>query len=713
GAGEFTVPADTGVRTIVVSALGYRSDTLRLGFPPATFHRFLLEPSAIVLPEVVVTSEDPALTIIRRAIARKHQWIDRLASFTMEAFTRQVLRRDTAIASITEAATRGYWRAGDTLREVVIRRRQTANVNESFNFASVGTILNFNEDRIRFLGYNFVGPTADDALDFYDYKLLRTRSGNGRQTYDIRMIPRTRLTPLFSGTVSIDGDTYALAGVDVEPNEAFSVPFVREHRLRYAQQFALYDSLFWLPADIHIDGRFIIGIPGVTFPPIGFEQTSVISSYAINVPVPDSMFRKPRISVDSSARARDTTFWTSRDVLPLTSEERSAYRTLDSTKTLEVQFRPGGIAATLSAGGGPHLPLSLLDLSFNRVEGFHAGLSGKLDSLSHRFELHGSAAYAFASKYTSATAGGTLFLLPDRMLGVGADWVHRYERTPGWGPYDGFMNALTALFFKNDYYDYYRAEGWRAYLTYRPSASFNTRLVFTSEWEFAAPKATDYSFFHPSQSYRENPAADEGKMRSLRLEARLGREDLPIDFITTNSVGVSLEYASPVITGGDFSFTQYNLFGTLAVPTFGKSFLLRPQLRFRIAAGTTFGRAPRQDYFSVESSSSGAAPFGAMKAMDVKEYEGTRYVALHVEHNFRTLPFLALGIPFLYENNLELIVHGGTANAWGGDVVHHDGWYYEAGLSLNRVLELLRVDGTWRLSRPHGFRVTLGFANVL
>jgi len=54
-----------------------------------------------------------------------------------------------------------------------------------------------------------------------------------------------------------------------------------------------------------------------------------------------------------------------------------------------------------------------------------------------------------------------------------------------------------------------------------------------------------------------------------------------------------------------------------------------------------------------------------MRAMDVKEFTGTRYVALNLEHNFRSLPFLAMGIPFLYKNSFELIINGGIANAWG------------------------------------------------
>ena len=105
-----------------------------------------------------------------------------------------------------------------------------------------------------------------------------------------------------------------------------------------------------------------------------------------------------------------------------------------------------------------------------------------------------------------------------------------------------------------------------------------------------------------------------------------------------------------------------------------------------------------------------------MRGMNVKEYSGTGYIAVNAEHTFRSLPFLALGIPFLYENNIELIVYGGAARTWGTPglpLQTTDGWYTEAGFGINRIVDILRADFTWRLSAPRFFRLTLGFAQIL
>ncbi len=75
-----------------------------------------------------------------------------------------------------------------------------------------------------------------------------------------------------------------------------------------------------------------------------------------------------------------------------------------------------------------------------------------------------------------------------------------------------------------------------------------------------------------------------------------------------------------------------------------------------------------QRAFDIETGSSGLGPFGVMRAMAVKEFGGNSYLAVNAEHNFRSLPFLALGIPFLYKNNIELILHGGVARTWNTEV---------------------------------------------
>lgn len=713
--GAYSFTLEPGDYTLLVSMVGYKPDTVRVSLHAAAVSDVSLYPADIILPEVLATSEDPAVEIMRRAIARKHQWVDRLLSYRMEAFTRQILRRDTSIASITESYSTGFWQQGDTLREVIRQRRQTANIQSGFNAASVGILLNFNENRVRFLGYSFRGPTADDALDFYDFRLLLTRSTGGHQVYEIRMTPKTSTVPLFTGTINIAGDSYALIGVDVEPNEAFIIPFVKDWHLRYRQQFSLYDSTFWLPTDIRIEGAFDVGFPGLSLPRIGISQTSVISGYAVNVPIPDSIFHKPRLVVDSTASHYDSTYWSSHDVLPLSPAERSAYATIDSSQKLEVQFRPGGVTATLGETAGIlGTILTHEDFVFNRVEGLHIGAKADIEKITSVLGASARIGYGISNKLTTYMFGAELFTSEKRTFGFGGEISRGMKSVGGAGLYGRLWNSLTALASKNDYYDYYRADGWGVSLFLRPLRPARASLTYTEEEDQSLPVVTNYSIFYKSRTFRDNPPIDDGTLRSLRLDVRLGEEEVPLDLITRDAADISFEYASPWL-GGDFSFTRFSFIGSKSFTTFGTSFLLKPTLRVQLALGLSAGTLPRQRLFTIETASSGYAPSAAMRVLDKREFVGPRYLAVRLEHNFRSLPFLALHIPFLYKNGLEFVVTGGAARAWEATwtlPVAADKWYYEAGFAISRILALLRLDFTWRLSAPGGFALTASVASI-
>src|SRR6202008_4350149 len=140
--GHYSLTVEPGTYSIMFSYLAYQPETLTTVLQHSMVHDVALLQSPIQIPEVVVLAEDPALEIIRKAIAYKRRWMEKISSYQFDAFTRQVLRRDTAIASITEAYTTGFWRTGDTLREIIRQKRQTENIPSAENFAAVRRIVN-------------------------------------------------------------------------------------------------------------------------------------------------------------------------------------------------------------------------------------------------------------------------------------------------------------------------------------------------------------------------------------------------------------------------------------------------------------------------------------------------------------------------------------------------------------------------------------------
>ncbi|HEY4644306.1 MAG TPA: DUF5686 family protein [Bacteroidota bacterium] len=714
--GEYRLPLTAGEYRFVFSFIGYKTDTLTVRIDGNVAQDVRLVPTAITFSEVVVTGEDPAIRIMRRVIENKKRWKEALKSYSFSAFTRQVVLRDTAIASITESHTDGYWVPGDSLHEVIKQKRQTENVPLAENFAAVGRILNFYDDDVRFAGYSFVGPASLDAFDHYSYKLLATRSRDSSTMFEVQLIPKSNLTPLFTGTLMVVDGSFALAGVRVSPNEAFLLPFVTDLSIHYAQQFNLYEGKFWMPADIRIDGSADIGIPGFTIPRIGFQQTSAIVDYRINWEIPDTIFAKPRRWPAPGAETVDSLFWAEHDVLPLTPLERRAYFTLDSTQTLEKQFQPGGPLSFLTSKGTS--PLSHLQALFNRVEGFHLGFRITADSLLPHTRLYGSLGYGFSDKRGKFQAALELSPGRDRLFSIGYEQFREVAHRPDANYFDELSISLQALTAKDDYRDYYMSDGWTAYMSAQPQEKILARIAYSHQTHRSLPNETGFSIFSRGDRYRSNPPILEGELHSLGLFIRYGDKSVPLQLTSRRAVELELERSDRSRFGSDFDFTRLSGRFEWTVPTFFRRFLFPATLRVILAGGISGGALPPQRTFDIETRSSGVAPFGVLRGASVKEFSGDRYVALSIEHNFRSGPFLALGLPFLYKKSIELVIHGSAAQTWVENrqtlqraaLTPTRGWYTEAGVGLNRILSLFRIDLTWRFKERRDLFFTVAAA---
>jgi hypothetical protein len=714
--GDYRLALAEGSYTLTFSYVGYKNDSIHIQLVRNMKHDVELEPSPVQLAEVVVTGDDPAVAIMRKAIENKKRWIEKLKSYQLEAFTRQVLRRDTAIASITESYSTCYWQRGDTLREVIRQKRQTENIKGTQNFASVGGILNFYDDEIRLAGFTFIGPTAPNAFDYYAFKLERTRRRTGSDIYDIKMTPKTRLVPLFRGTISIAEGSYAVAGISVSPNEAFVIPFVSELKLSYAQQFSLFENEYWMPVDIRINGFFQMGLAGLKFPGIGIESISSIYDCKINPVIPDSIFKKPRRVVLKEASQYDSTFWQQREVLPLTQEEKTAYQKLDSTQTLEKQFQPSGPLATLGNmfDAAPFSP----QVRFDRVEGLVLGLSATMDSVTEKLQTNAAGSYGFSNKRSNVRLGATFFIDQHRDYGIGLEAYRDVRHFPDGGAHDDFENLFATLLYKVDYFDYYYTQGFSVSLSANPLNNAELEIGYRNENQSTAIRNTNYSLLAHNRTFDPNPVIKEGVLREVWLEARYGQEPFPIPILPRNYVQLNIDHSTPTLSSS-FDYTRITLQGEYHYATFLRSLLLPPSLMVRFASGTALGTLPPQQYYRFDAPLLGYATSGTLRGTRMNEFSGDTYFMATLEQNFRSVPFLWLDIPFLYRSSIELLVYANVGRSWryaasAPSYVHPtNGLYEEIGCGISRLFGLLRIDYTYRLTAPQRSIVTMGVATLL
>jgi hypothetical protein len=353
------------------------------------------------------------------------------------------------------------------------------------------------------------------------------------------------------------------------------------------------------------------------------------------------------------------------------------------------------------------------------VEGFFTGGKYDTDSLLPFTHLEGAAGYGYSDKRFKYSLGATVYTSRTRTLGVGARVYNDINNTPDGGYYGSLAISLMSLIDKNDYRDYFMTRGWQTFIEYKPYRWLGSTLSFLDERHSTMRVVTNYSLFGQEKSYRKNPAIADGQLRSFRIDARLGDRPVPLDIVPRTALEVSIEHSSPEILKSDYHFTQISAKADYSITTFAGTLLFPPTLKIRVSAGTSIDSLPPQRMFTLDSRSSGYAPFGVLHGSQVKEFGGDRFVMVTLEHNFRSTPFLALDIPFLYRNGVEFIVFGSAAQSWyhtlrrtNDDPLPTNGWYGEVGVGINKIFDLLRADVTYRIKNPQRFYFTLSVANI-
>jgi|GEM_PF-510170 len=739
GAWLLRLPA--GETTLVFSYIGYLSDTLQVNLQANLVYDARLEPTLIEMPVMRVSAGDIARGVVRRAIAAKDSIYAGLESYRFEGFTRRIIAREDSIAGITEGYNYGYWRTGEPLREELRQYRATENMPAEFSeMQGVLTIVDFSRDDLELAGNRYVGPLHPHAFRYYDYDLESIVSQDGSDIYRIAVLPRTSLVPLLEGTISIADSVWALVGIDLEPAEAIVFPFTDGLEIAWQQNFGRWDQGYWLPTDIRMTGGVRVELGPIRIPRIGFDQTSVIYGYDINVPIPDSIFaRTDPVTELPEAADIDSLFWEQNEVLPLTDEEERAYTQIDSTETLEEQFTPPGFRmetgdqeVTLIGEAGGAIAGTLiehLDLRYTRVEGAYVGLYAGADSLL----LNGLETLWRGGRAFSADRWwweGTLsFARGGRPRGpnqpgrapatVSLAFYDRLARSPHAGFYPGFLNSVTTLFFKDDYFDYHRARGigvrienllWRSY-----GSSFDLVLHASMARHTSLPVVTNWSVSSRDDPSRPNPPVSIENARWTRYGATLtvGEPESPAGVATARGVRLSLERGSTPAAGGRDYFSVQGV-ASYAIMTFTNRYLFSPQLIVRAAGGWSSGDLPRELLFGPVNALGFYGPFGALHGAAHRELAGQRYWVVTAEHNFRNQPFMALGLRRLAETGLEVIVHGAVAQTRrAGTTLPAAGPYTELGCGLGRIWDIFRIDVTRRFSSPAGWYLTLALTTFM
>ncbi len=716
--GDFILLIGNPPASLSITYIGYESQKILIENNDDNEILIALEPIILEMDAIVVVAEDPALAIMREVIRRKLIWRKEIQTSSAHAYSRLVFENDSGIVSIAESLSETFWDSEKGSREVIKSKRQTSNLSEQQNMAVASFIPNFYDDDIELIGFSVIGPTHPDALDYYDFKLLKEKRRDNKTVFEIQVIPDSKLQPTFQGRLWVLDEDFALLNVELKPSKSIHFPIpIQELNLYYKQQFSNYARKFWLPVDYRVSGDIKIGILGLQFPRIKYKRITALSDYQVNIPLPDSLYEKEKIlSVDSLSLSQDTLFTARKIQVPLTHAEETAYESLDSTMTLEKAFKPTGFLANVieatagdeeaNANEGTGI-LSWLSpqLWYNRVDALHIGLTLKPD-LSDLFKVSIGAGYNTGLKNWS-------FLAELHYRFGSKNQFHstlKYEtgtesRYPS-ETYTLFLASLPPTFARPDYFDYYWQDGFFVDFGYRFRAINSIFSIgLNSHKQKSLEKTTDFNIVGSGYEQRENPAINEGTMRSLLFKAEYGDDYIPFGIVGQNRVTFLIEYSAPSLLKSEYDFTKYSLNADLRVNTFLTRRLLPNALDIHLTMGYSTGKLPLQRYGIVDGSFEVFTPYAVLKSRRSRPYEGESYLGVFWEHNFRTVPFELINFDFLVEKGVGIIVYGGHGRSWISEQTlseltfipaYTTRMHNETGFSINNIFSLLRFDTTYR-----------------
>lgn len=792
--GKYALDLAPGVYTLVCQYVGYARVEKRItvGETPTAVN-FQLSPQELSMKEVVVRpgGEDPAYEIIRHAIKKRKEYETPLDSFTCEAYVKTLIRtrripdrffgqrleekdkkelgvdsNGKGIIYLSESLTKVAFKRPDKIKLEILSGREAGSNGFGFSFP---VFINFYNNNVNALGgqlnpRGFVSPIADGALNYYRYHFLGSYFEEGHEIDRIRVTPRRKYEPLFSGTIEIVDGEWRIHSLDLLLLKTSQLEFLDTVEIRQIHSPVLSDSLnssasspVWQVKNQIVYFTFnLLGIDAVgTF-------LDVYNDFDLAPRFRKRFFNNVFIRYDTAGNRRTRSYWDSIRPIPLEPDEKIDYKVKDSiyAYTRDSMGTKKNRDSLLKDQGPVKLnqllftgirrsdfrqprPLTytidpvLSSLEYNTVEGANLQLGGSLSrALPDRksiLTLYPHIRYGFHNTHLNpwaelslrhrsfAREGDDLSSSRQTWSVAGGKRVSQFNSDD---PIPEWVNGIYTLFQRRNYMKIY--ENYFAELTSSTRLDNGLRLTIKGWYEDRLPIAntTDYSFvtirdrsFTPNYPVEKLSAPfprHQAVLTSMDIRFQPGQRfiEFPDRKISIGSKYPTLElqyekgWSGVLGSDVDFDKWQFSVWDDVNLK-------LRGLLHYRFGIGGFLNTRSVyiQDYqhfngnqtlFASEYLNSfQLAPYYANST------KASFYATGHLEHHFNG--FLTNKIPVFRRWNWNLV---GGANAF---YVQSNNNYVEAFGGLENIFKLLRVDlvGSWLNGHYWQTGVRLGLDGLL
>ena len=353
--GKYFLQLDPGTYTLVCHHVGYASKEKKITVTTLDQEvNFELALQELILNEVRITSgTDPAYEIIKKAIEKRNYYRDLLDKYQCEVYTKgQLSVRDYPKKIL---GIKVDFEDGDTSKKKILylsetisrysvdkpnkERVEVISSKVSGNQASYGLAapnqISFYENNV-FIGdkespinpRGFISPIADKAIYYYRFRFQGSFIEDGRLINKIKVIPRRKYEPLFSGYINIVEDDWLI--------HSLQLVLTKESQMEFLDTLKLEQVYVPLEKDKWVISSQVI-YPAIKI--LGFDAhgsfVNVYSKFNINPDFSTKFFDNTIINYQQGSNKKENDYWESARPIPLREEEVSDYRVKDSLEIIK------------------------------------------------------------------------------------------------------------------------------------------------------------------------------------------------------------------------------------------------------------------------------------------------------------------------------------------------------------------------------------------
>ena len=742
--GKFFLSIPSDKSKLIFTAVGYKKKEMQIN----DFDREIkitLKPEPIQFMEIVIgADEDPAYRIVREAIKRKDQNRAGLNSLEYDLFSKDIFLSAGEVAMVSERFSTGYYQSKKP--EKIITHSVHTSENEKKNeFKFDQNILfkifvDFTQDTLDILGNKVFLPLAKNAFDWYDYKMIEVKqSGHSIRECYIQVIPKSKIQPLLMGKIIIEDSSYSLKRIELNNNEGLRFPYVNDLSISFVQNRDLFEK-YWLPTYFKVESGLKVNFQGlIGVDSISMNQVSMFTNYKINPVIPDSIYtlystikpdssQNPKVKYVKTAELSRTQIDSLRPI-PLTVAEVKAYNELDSTKKVVTQLKITGLFSGLAtkaikndqnqnSGNGffkyAGVVFEYLNFRDNRVDGILLGARYKDAFFNNYLAINSNLGYSFGRKTLEGNFSTRLTVKWGFINGIELGLFDAAQQWQLLNPYPDLINGANVLLGFDDQFNYYLSKGFSVGFNSRLGKNISSSVKFVFEKQESLSELKYQSIFTPYKPVRSNPQIADGNDRKISLNILAGKSPHDYQPMLQDGLIAQLDFSNPVF-GSDFNYKRVRVISQFSTSTIYKELFSSPYFLFGFEGAAVIGNYGPQHTITPNTALNIYSPFMSFKGLAPYEYVGDKLIALHVEHNWRTVPYQAIGFDFLTDLNIDLITGFSILKMWNESSYFRnqllDKIYWEGYLSFGKILGVGRIDLSYGANK--NFVVRVGLSTIL